>query len=654
MPARVNEQFLPPLRFGEGVRGRGYGGHEAKTPAPSPKRGGGERIVELQTSIWYEIMMNRIANHLRVPLAVGLFVCLPMPVRAIDDLIDSPMYRDPDLPVPRVEFVLPDGAVALWVKALAQPEAELKCQTSDAIALARGRGLKGLETTVAPLRAAFDSVGQHPSVRLATARALVALDAKDAAAILLEHSQTGGGDLRAVVEPALARWDHRPARALWLGRLNDPATPPRDLILALQGLAAVAAPAAADRARALAIDDRTPGPIRLEAARAASRLFATGLEPDAERLSADPSPRAVGRRLAGAMLLRGHQGDTAIRLLQKMAADTEPAVAAIAVARLIEIDPAVAVPILVGLIASPDANLRGLAVETLLKTPTVPHVKLLADRLIDADPSVRVNARKAMKTLAATKDLNAAVIAESMRILSGRDWRGQEQSALLLAQLDHKPAAGRFVELLRAERPEVFVSAAWGLRALAVPATLPAVAKHVDAERGRFRGEKILDYWKGVSLESVDLQMTQLNQLLGILKYAPAESMLRKFIPRPEQSHMWLGIESRAAAVWALGKIHEGQPKAELTAALIARVTDTASTPPENAQVIFTSTISLGRMKAADALPTLRINCPNNEPATDIGKLASGWAIERITGEPMPTAKTTIRPQREWFLLPSD
>ena len=103
--------------------------------------------------------------------------------------------------------------------------------------------------------------------------------------------------------------------------------------------------------------------------------------------------------------------------------------------------------------------------------------------------SVRVNARKAMKTLAATKDLNAAVIAESMRILSGCDWRGQEQSALLLAQLDHKPAAGRLVELLTADRPEAFVAAAWGLRALAVPATLPAVSKHVETELGRLRQE---------------------------------------------------------------------------------------------------------------------------------------------------------------------
>ena len=43
-------------------------------------------------------------------------------------------------------------------------------------------------------------------------------------------------------------------------------------------------------------------------------------------------------------------------------------------------------------------------------------------------------------------------------------WRALEQATILLAVLDHKPAAPRLVDLLRFERPEVFVAAAWGLR----------------------------------------------------------------------------------------------------------------------------------------------------------------------------------------------
>ena len=54
-------------------------------------------------------------------------------------------------------------------------------------------------------------------------------------------------------------------------------------------------------------------------------------------------------------------------------------------------------------------------------------------------------------------------------------------SIILLAQLDHKPAAARFVELLQFDRPEVFVAAAWGLRKLDVPETLPGVASYVKS-----------------------------------------------------------------------------------------------------------------------------------------------------------------------------
>ena len=38
------------------------------------------------------------------------------------------------------------------------------------------------------------------------------------------------------------------------------------------------------------------------------------------------------------------------------------------------------------------------------------------------------------------------------------------------------------MKLLTFDRPEVFVTAAWGLRRLAVPETVPAVADHVKAE----------------------------------------------------------------------------------------------------------------------------------------------------------------------------
>src|SRR5262249_34587295 len=156
-------------------------------------------------------------------------------------------------------------------------------------------------------------------------------------------------------------------RSVWLTRLADPATPRRELLLAIRGLATVREEKAAERLRELALSQREPGPVRLEAARALAALRESGLEKDADPLLADATPRGIVNRLVAASLLRRHKGDEATRLLQRLAKDPEPAVAAIAVGRLIELDPALVLPALDSLLASPDAGLRSFGVDVLFR-----------------------------------------------------------------------------------------------------------------------------------------------------------------------------------------------------------------------------------------------------------------------------------------------
>src|SRR5687768_13541184 len=77
---------------------------------------------------------------------------IPHPfLHGADDPIDSPMYRDPDLPVPRIVYKLPPRLPGLWLEALARPEADLKAKSAQAIALAHERGFPGMDVAVAPL-----------------------------------------------------------------------------------------------------------------------------------------------------------------------------------------------------------------------------------------------------------------------------------------------------------------------------------------------------------------------------------------------------------------------------------------------------------------------------------------------------------------------
>src|SRR5262245_3028700 len=198
-----------------------------------------------------------------IPAIVALSAAL---ARAEDGAIDSVMYRSPELPMPRIVRTFPGGLTELWLKALESPEADVQSRAALSIAQAHDRGMQGLGRTVPALVRELDRPDQHPTVQMAAARALVVLDAKDSAASLFRIASAADGDLRDIIEPALAKWDYGPARADWLSRLEKPPYR-RGTILAIRGLATVGEQKAVTRLRELALSSEVPATVRLEAAR---------------------------------------------------------------------------------------------------------------------------------------------------------------------------------------------------------------------------------------------------------------------------------------------------------------------------------------------------------------------------------------------------
>src|SRR5262249_28314167 len=109
-----------------------------------------------------------------------------------------------------------------------------------------------------------------------------------------------------------------------------------------------------------------------------------------------------------------------------------------------------------------------------------------------------------------------------------------------------------------------------------------------------------------------------------------------------------------AAAVWALGLIHEGKASDKLVAAVEGRLNDVQTMPPEDARVRRMAAIALGRLGAKETLPSLRIWCPDQEPSTDSVTTACGWAIERLIGEALKSPKPIRKVWRDSFLTPLD
>jgi HEAT repeat protein len=597
-------------------------------------------------------MMIAHARYCKAVLA-GLAALVGMPfVSGADPAVDSVMDRSPELHTPKLIKVFPKGLIDSWVGVLDGPNVDMKCAAAQSIAYAHSQGMTGLEASIPKLVQELNRMEAHRATRLAVAHALIALDAKQAADSMFRLlTSSDDAELRELIEPALTRWDFHPIRDVWLERLRRGPPYRHAHLLAIQGLGTVREEKAISTLRELVHSPTVPAAVRLEAARALGTISTSGLEKEAAELLADASPQGASGRLAAASLLRKHKGDEAVRLLQTLGANPEPALAAVALDRLVEIDTKLVVPILQQVLANPDANARAFGVVVLFQQATDPNIRLLAARLSDPHPQVRSQARRALHDLAARLEFRALIVDEGTKVLAGSDWRGQEQAAILLAHLDHKPAAKRLLELLAADRPEASLAAAWALRKLAVPDTLPAVFDFVSRQN-----KKLLTFKptpNRATLEAIDRQLSQLVQFLGQARYRPSDLLLQTILPRNLQGggRNPVEIESRSAAAWALGMIHEGDPDSTVVRLLEARLVDNKPGPAgsEFDRVRQMAALSLGRMKAKNSLQTLEqfyegkptFNCANN---------ACGWAIEQITGRAVPAPGTVNSPVVGWFL----
>lgn len=549
------------------------------------------------------------------------------------------MDSDPELKRPEPIEVFPLKHRPLWFQALARPEADLQHRAADAIADAHRIGTPGLDEAKPILQKIVAAENTNPTARLAVARALVVLDARESADTLFAASQKFGTDLRQLVEPALAKWKHQPIRKVWQQRLDDPESRHRDLLLAIHGMGTVGEGSAVPALLLIVHEPLRPMAARLAASRAAGQIQNSGLEPDAEKLVRAKSP-SLQNRLYAVSLLGQHRSSAAQTLLLRLAHDEEPAIAAVALATLNAIDPQLVLPLAEQVFGNRDANVRRQGVATYVALATPERVVRLTRLLDDPHPGVRSQVRERLFVLAKSAELHAPILNGASDVLGGDSWRGHEQAALLLAALDHKPAASRLVQLLDSPRGEVMVATGWALRKLAVRDTLPAILAKVERQT-TIRMTNALD-------PPGDAQVAHLCEALGLMKYEPADSLLRTYIPK----NFSMGELSRGGAIWALGHIHAGKPDEPLAELITGRLTEPPMTPSEMARVRHACAISLGRMKAKSQVAPMR-KFLGPKVGLDPVSMSIRWAIHEITGELLPGPDPyRFTSRSNWFLEP--
>lgn len=552
--------------------------------------------------------------------------------------VEFAMDHDPDVTPPKPVTIFPKNLLSLWLQALARPEAEMQRMAAESIVQAHAFQLPDIEKAKPALLKVVSAESSYSAARFAAARALIVLDARETAAVLFEASQRHGTDLRQLVEPALAKWKFEPIRSVWQKRFSAPSTHLRDLMLAIRGMREVGDEACAEALLKITHDSLHPVAARLEAARSAGRLRATGLEADALQFSG-PASGTVFERLCAAALLDRHRSEFARVTLLQFAQDAEPSVAAAALASLNVQDPGLVVPLAEQAMRNDDANVRQQGVFAFAERPSPERVTALARLLNDPHPQVRATVRESLFRLARTAELDSPIRESATVVLNGDGWRGQEQAALLLAALDHKSVAGRLVELLESPRDEVMMTAAWGLRLLAVPETLAAI---LDKATRQTAARK-----RASPHPTVDVQVALMFETLGLMKYGPSEELLRLYVPKNPQ----MGDLSRGAAVWGLGKFHADKPDEGLAKLFFERLTDPGIEPPETERVRIMSVIAMGFMKTKSQVEPLRTSSYATAAPTR-EYLAIRWAMQGLTGEKMPEPPPTILTQSGWFLEP--
>ena len=531
------------------------------------------------------------------------------------------------------------GLKELWFKALQRPDAELQRMVIDSLAIAQRQGMPGLDEARPRLLELLDEPNQSLDVVRAIAQALIALDARDQAETLAKLSSKHGVSVGQIVEPALAKWKSPVLHDAWLKRVQKASAGQTQMILAMEGLSELSSDQATAPLKKVVLDAGETIQTRLAAAHALGKTHSTGMDEFAKSLVDAPSrPDELNSLLALEVLAR-HDDANSLELLTKLLSSHSTAVQSRSLDVLFHIDIDLVDRHAERLIDSVDVNVRRWCARAMIGKQDVGRIQMLCSLLNDVNPSLRREVANGLLKLADDPMLRDAVIKHAHDIANQDAWRGCEQAVVVLTKLDHKPSGQRMVELLGHARGEVQVASAWGLTRLKVKKWLPEMLDHAESVFEGFRAGQLNDDMPGASLHIGHLFIA-----FGDQRYHKAEFLLRKYLPKDFS----LGTESRAAAAWAIGMLHEDDPQADLVRILLERLNDPDEDDPEDPEMQAMCAMSLGRMNAQSALPDLR----RARTGGGYVRLACDWAIERMTGETVPQTKRNATRVDNWFLMP--
>lgn len=550
------------------------------------------------------------------------------------------MWRDPALPNLRPAQKYNVSAQANWRLALQQPDSLTRCRTCQALTESARAGMPGLGQFMPQLVAIIQNKKADAVLRRAAAHAIVAMNDSSAAGTLLRADSHGDWHMALLCDAALARWHFQSALPLWLARVNGTLTNSVVRLSAVKALGKLGDKQAITALRQVALAKRRNLQVRLAALQSLYALHATGMSAIAAHVlglagvqalgTVRVNDVAVGNALLAVTALVESSRPGTLNDLAVWAGSANAALASLAMQGLLRAHSPLAGKAAPTLLHNPDSALRRLAAEAFLQQANEPSVEALSTLLGDRRRFVRWYARHALSTLG-TGSLRPRVRQAVERVLVRGNALARRQAALVAGRLKFTTLQSRLLDVLRHDSSlQVRLGAAVAFRRLQLVGTLPALLAYAQATAKASALLPTSVHATTASLQrQTDLgsQLSQLFQLFGAMRYAPAQPLLMRLIPK----HSPYSGTARAAAVWALGKINRGNSNAALAQQLQGRLNDLSLLDPELDSVRIMSAEALGRMGSKSALGILRSYYLNNDPSRVC--LACRWAIGRITGK---------------------
>ena len=474
---------------------------------------------------------------------------------------------------------------------------------------------------------------------------------------LWEHSRDDPF-LEPITQEKLIREDSDVAVEDWRRTLDMPSSRPDHVIAALRAVAVVGNPQDASLVETW-LRTNQPDSILLAAADALATLTPQSNRDRAKRFAATALQGAPVEATVAAKLLSRDSGDEAARALTDLfltwsSRATPSGAAWLAFEALAKNHDAVATELASEWIqangreadSTPrryiDPRFRETCVDLLSRSTKRGHCESLFMFLSDPNLPIRRKARRRLVDVAATETADGdGASAESLRTLivdgfmdglASSSWRTAEQSVIALVAIDHQAAVDPLVDLIDHPDLNVSVTAAWALKRLTDRIdVMESVTQWLTT---RMADAKALPVGMLPFTEDNVKLDAQLCELVGQNRYRPATDILLEF-----EADGYEGL-NRAAAMWALGKIYEGDdPPQAVTDANRKLVKQIMADEPPSPLRLYAGTLTAGRLRDDTLVPLMEMARGNDRMRVPVGD-ACGWAIEQIRNNTGLSIKT--------------